>query len=57
MARRFHTDLVVVGSTAAPGSDGGRGSVALGALTLTDASVLIVPTSGLAREVDATVAA
>ena len=57
MARRFDTDLVVVGSAAAPGSDGGLGSVALGALTLTDASVLIVPTSGLAREVDATVAA
>lgn len=57
MARRFETDLVVVGSTAAPGSDGGLGSVALGALTLTDASVLIVPTSGVAREVDATLAA
>jgi nucleotide-binding universal stress UspA family protein len=57
MARRFDTDLVVVGSTAAPGSDGGLGSVALGALTLTDASVLIVPTSGVAREIDATQAA
>ncbi len=57
MARRFDTDLVVVGSAAAPGSDGGLGSVALGALTLTEASVLIVPTSGVAREIDATQAA
>jgi nucleotide-binding universal stress UspA family protein len=45
MVRKIDTDLVVVGSTAAPGSEGGLGSVALGALTLTDASVLIVPTS------------
>ena len=32
-------DLVVVGSTGLPGSDGGLGSVALGALTLMNASV------------------
>ena len=57
-ARARETDLVVVGSTAAPGSDGGLGSVALGALALTNASVLIVPTaSGVAREIDARVAA
>jgi nucleotide-binding universal stress UspA family protein len=57
MARKRETDLVVVGSAAAPGSDGGLGSVALGALTLTDASVLIVPTSGVARQLDARLAA
>ena len=58
VARARETDLVVVGSTAAPGSDGGLGSVALGALALTNASVLIVPTaSGVAREIDATIAA
>lgn len=57
MAHKFEPDLVVVGSTAAPGSDGGLGSVALGALTLTDASVLIVPTPEVAREIDATAAA
>lgn len=51
MARKNETDLVVVGSTAAPGSDGGLGSVALSALTLTDASVLIVPTPEVAREI------
>ena len=34
-ARQIETDLVVVGSTGTPGSDGGLGSVALGALTLT----------------------
>jgi len=57
-ARERDTDLVVVGSTAAPGSDGGLGSVALGALALTDANVLIVPpSSGFAREIDATLAA
>lgn len=56
MARQRESDLVVVGSTAAPGSDGGLGSVALGALTLTDASVLIVPTSGVARELEMTAA-
>ena len=47
-ARELDTDLVVVGSTAVPGSDGGLGSVALGALTLTDACILIVPAPGLA---------
>jgi nucleotide-binding universal stress UspA family protein len=52
MARKIDTDLVVVGSTAAPASDGGLGSVALGALTLTDASVLIVPSSEVAREIE-----
>jgi nucleotide-binding universal stress UspA family protein len=57
MARTIDTDLVVVGSTAAPGSDGGLGSVALGALTLTDASVLIVPTPEVAREMEAAPAA
>jgi len=57
MARTIETDLVVVGSTAAPGSDGGLGSVALGALTLTDASVLIVPTPEVAREIEAAPAA
>jgi nucleotide-binding universal stress UspA family protein len=57
MARTIDTDLVVVGSTAAPGSDGGLGSVALGALTLTDASVLIVPTPEVAREIEAAPAA
>ena len=41
-AREVDADLVVVGATERPGSDGGLGSVALGALTLTDASVLIV---------------
>jgi hypothetical protein len=53
IAREIETDLVVVGSTAAPGSDGGLGSVALGAVTLTDASVLIVPTLGVARKIEA----
>jgi nucleotide-binding universal stress UspA family protein len=57
MVQKKETDLVVVGSTAAPGSDGGLGSVALGALTLTDASVLIVPTSGIVRQLDARLAA
>jgi nucleotide-binding universal stress UspA family protein len=56
-AQELDADLIVVGSTAAPGSDGGLGSVALGALTLTDASVLIVPTSGVAREIDLPLAA
>jgi nucleotide-binding universal stress UspA family protein len=56
-AREIETDLVVVGSTAAPGSEGGLGSVALGALTLTDASVLIVPTAGVTRQVEGRVAA
>ena len=57
-ARERETDLVVVGSTAAPGSDGGLGSVALGALALTNASVLIVPAaSGVARASETTVAA
>ena len=57
-ARDRDTDLVVVGSTAVPGSEGGLGSVALGALALTNASVLIVPTaSGVTRAIDATVAA
>jgi nucleotide-binding universal stress UspA family protein len=51
------SDLVVVGSTGAPGSDGGLGSVALSTLTLTNASILIVPTAGLTREIDATMAA
>jgi nucleotide-binding universal stress UspA family protein len=45
--------LVVVGSTGLPGSDGGLGSVALGALTLTNASVLIVPTPAVVQEIDA----
>ena len=57
MARTIETDLVVVGSTAAPGSDGGLGSVALGALTLTDANVLIVPIPEVAREIEAAPAA
>jgi nucleotide-binding universal stress UspA family protein len=56
-ARETETDLVVVSSTATPGSDGGLGSVALGALTLTDASVLIVPPSEVAREIEAFAAA
>jgi nucleotide-binding universal stress UspA family protein len=56
-ARRVDTDLVVVGSTGAPGADGGLGSVALGALALTDASVLIVPTPGIARAVEVAPAA
>jgi nucleotide-binding universal stress UspA family protein len=56
-AGNIETDLVVVGSTAEPGSDGGLGSVALGALTLTDASVLIVPTSAFAREIETSAAA
>jgi nucleotide-binding universal stress UspA family protein len=47
-ARELNTDLIVVGSTAVPGSDGGLGSVALGALALTDACILIVPAPGLA---------
>jgi nucleotide-binding universal stress UspA family protein len=57
MARKIETDLVVVGSTAPPGSDGRLGSVALDALTLTDASVLIVPTREVAREIEASPAA
>jgi nucleotide-binding universal stress UspA family protein len=57
MARKIQTDLVVVGSTAAPGREGGLGSVALGALTLTDASVLIVPASQVGREIEASAAA
>ena len=56
-ARDRETDLVVVGSAGMPGSDGGLGAAALGALTLTNANVLIVPTQGVAREVDVTVAA
>jgi nucleotide-binding universal stress UspA family protein len=52
-ARELATDLVVVGSTAAPNSDGGLGSVALGALTLTKANVLIVPAAGIVRENEA----
>jgi nucleotide-binding universal stress UspA family protein len=56
-ARQIETDLVVVGSTATPGSDGGLGSVALGALTLTHASVLIVPAPELTREMGARPAA
>jgi len=55
-ARQIETDLVVVGSTGTSGSDGGLGSVALGALALTNASVLIVPSPALAREIDATLA-
>jgi nucleotide-binding universal stress UspA family protein len=50
-------DLVVVGSTGLPGSDGGLGSVALGALALTNASVLIVPSPSVVQEIDATAAA
>ena len=57
VAQQLGTDLVVVGSTAAPRSGGGLGSVALGALTFTNASVLIVPTSEVAREIDASMAA
>jgi nucleotide-binding universal stress UspA family protein len=56
-AHERESDLVVVGSTGLPGSDGGLGSVALGALTLTNASVLIVPAPGVAQEIDATAAA
>ena len=56
-ARQIETDLVVVGSTGTPGSDGGLGSVALGALTLTNASVLIVPAPELTREIGARPAA
>jgi nucleotide-binding universal stress UspA family protein len=52
-ARELATDLVIVGSTAAPNSDGGLGSVALGALTLTKADVLIVPAAGVVRENEA----
>ena len=55
--RRLESDLVVVGSTGASESEGGLGSVALGALMLTNASVLIVPTRGTAREIDKTMAA
>ena len=51
-AHQIKTDLVVVGSTGTPGSDGGLGSVALGALTLTNATVLIIPAAELAREID-----
>ena len=40
-AHQVEPDLVVVGSTRTAGSAGGLGSVALGALTLTNASVLI----------------
>ena len=50
--RELEADLIVVGSTAAPKSDGGLGSVALGALTLTNASVLVVPALGAMREVE-----
>ena len=52
-AHQVDPDLVVVGSTATAG----LGSVALGALTLTNASVLIVPAPAFAREIDATLAA
>ena len=55
--RRLESDLVVVGSTGASASEGGLGSVALGALMLTNASVLIVPAPGTAREIDKTMAA
>ncbi len=53
-AHQIEPDLVVVGSTRTPGTEGGLGSVALGALTLTNATVLIVPTPALARELAAT---
>jgi nucleotide-binding universal stress UspA family protein len=53
-AREAETDLIVVGSGGLPGSEGGLGSVALGSLALTKASVLIVPSQGLAREIDTT---
>ena len=56
-ARELATDLVIVGSTASPNSDGGLGSVALGALTLTKANVLIVPAAGIVRENEALLAA
>jgi nucleotide-binding universal stress UspA family protein len=53
VARQIDTDLVVVGSTALRRSEGGLGSVTLGALTLTDASVLIVPSSAVPEQIDA----
>ena len=53
--RRLESDPVVVGSTGE--SEGGLGSVALGALMLTNASVLIVPAPGTAQEIDKTMAA
>jgi nucleotide-binding universal stress UspA family protein len=56
-AQQLETDLIVVGSTAVPSSDRGLGSVALGALALTSASVLIVPPSGVMRQIDAPLAA
>ena len=49
--RQRRSDLVVVGTTAAQGSEGGLGAVALGALMLTDAEVLVVPAPGTAREI------
>ena len=49
--RQLASDLVVVGSTGALGSEGGLGAVALGALMLTDAEVFIVPFPGTAREI------
>jgi nucleotide-binding universal stress UspA family protein len=55
-AQQLKADLVVVGSTGSA-SGGGLGSVALGALTLTNASVLIVPAPGLAGAIDPTLAA
>ena len=56
-AHQIEPDLVVVGSTRLTGSDGGLGSVALGALMLTNASVLIVPAPALLREIDASLVA
>jgi nucleotide-binding universal stress UspA family protein len=55
--QRLGSDLVVVGSSGASESEGGLGSVALGALMLTNASVLIVPAPGTAREIDKMMAA
>jgi nucleotide-binding universal stress UspA family protein len=49
--QQLGSDLVVVGSTGAQGSEGGLGAVALGALMLTDAEVLVVPAPGTAREI------
>ena len=49
--QRLGSDLVVVGSTGALGTEGGLGAVALGTLMLTDAEVLVVPFPGTAREI------
>jgi nucleotide-binding universal stress UspA family protein len=49
--QRLRSDLVVVGSTGAQGSEGGLGAAALGTLMLTDAEVLVVPAPGTAREI------